>query len=134
LGAKHLKVKLTLIKIQSEEQEPGWEKAAIHTLVSALHEAYIRVKEEREGVPGIRIGPGPSSLDFGLADVTLEIRNCGRLSARIAGGSNRVVRRPRGVHGSGEIKVDERTTGWIGAAAGDRFGVAAGGPSGSWQE
>jgi hypothetical protein len=45
LGRKARKVQLTLVQVQSDEHEPSLEKAAVHTLVGALHKAQVGVVE-----------------------------------------------------------------------------------------
>ena len=134
LRRKHTKVKLTLIEVKSDEHKPRWEKAAIDASVGSQHEAGIDIEEKRIGVPGICVGPGAGPLDFGLADVAVEISNRGRLAARVAGGSNRVVRGSGRIDGPREVKVEERTTDRVRISPGNWLGVAASGPGRSGHE
>jgi hypothetical protein len=92
------KVELTLKDVESDEADGALVELAVHPLVHALHEAYVRIPEERIAGP---IAPG--TLIAGDADETVEVGDLGRLVAGSWAG-----RSQWSVRGAGKIMVDER--------------------------
>src|SRR5262249_12621860 len=104
-------VELTGVDVESDEGEGGVVDDAVGTLVDALHEAQVRVPEER-----VAVVVGPCALDMSGTDEAVEIVNGARIAADLVRGGR--------INGPWQMEGDVRTAerGGIEYAAGDGHG------------